>query len=81
MADIKMMMENIMNSISSSSAYYNDFKWFSKVNYTTTTEYYGELREFLYKVIKDNELIFFHEDLKELCSVIDEVLSPSKGDQ
>lgn len=79
--DIKLMMENIMVSIGSSNTYYNDFKWFSKVNYTTTTEYYGELREFLFKVIKDNTLISFHEDLKELCSVIDKVLSPSKGDK
>ena len=72
--DIKMEMEDIMNAIGSSNTYYKDFKWFSKVNYTTTTEYYGELREFLLKVIEDENFVSFHENLKELCGVINTVL-------
>ena len=71
--DAKNEMEKIINSMSSSDVLYNDFKWFSKVNYTTTTEYYGELRSFLNGVLCNSEYKIFHKDLRDLCRAIDEV--------
>lgn len=77
--DVKQMMKNILDSLDPKSDYYNDFKWFSKVNYTTTTEYYGELRIFLLQIQRDNRLKSYQNDLQELYEMIDKTLFPKEG--
>ena len=46
-AELKSKIVQIMNSTDKNSKYYNDLKWFSNMNYTTTTEYFGELKLYL----------------------------------
>ncbi|WP_312105502.1 hypothetical protein [Pygmaiobacter massiliensis] len=74
--DIKHKIKDILDSIDTSNDYYGEFKWFSKVNYTTTTEYYGELRIFLLKVIQDERFVDYKSELQELYNVIDAMLFP-----
>lgn len=77
--DVKRKMNSVLDSLDKSNNFYEDFKWFSKVNYTTITEYYGELRVFLSKVLQDEKFIYYRNDLQELYDVIDEMLFPKKG--
>ena len=62
--DVKIEMRNIMKSIGSLDAHYGDFKWFSRANYTSAMEYYGELRNFLSKVGIDNDYANYQNQLK-----------------
>lgn len=77
--DVKQKINSVLNSLDKSNNFYEDFKWFSKVNYTTTTEYYGELRAFLSKVLQDEKFMDYKNDLQELYDVIDEMLFSKKG--
>ena len=73
--DIKAKMEMMMHSVGRENEYYDDFKWFSKVNYTTTTEYFGELRAFVSSVMKDDAMAYYKKDLQEIYRVAGQVLS------
>lgn len=45
-ADIIMIRNEVkmlLKSMDTQNIYYNDFEWFSEVNYTTTTEYLKEV--------------------------------------
>ena len=54
-AELKSKIVQIMNSTDKNSKYYNDLKWFSNINYTTTTEYFGELKLFLLDIVNLDE--------------------------
>ena len=76
--DINRVMRRIANSIGPSNIYYDGFKWFSKANYTTSSEFFGELREFLLQVIHDKSMMPYHKELGEICAMIEEALFPEK---
>lgn len=77
-ADI-IMIENevkmLLKSMDTQNIYYNDFEWFSEVNYTTTTEYLGELKMFLQKALYDNELKRYQKELRKIRKLIDTAFS------
>lgn len=68
--DIKKEILIIIESIGENSIYYDDFKWFSNINYTTTTEYYGELRNFLQSILDLEEFIEFKAEMFQICDAI-----------
>lgn len=69
--DVKALINMILNVIDKSNEFYNDFKWYSNVNYTTTTEYYGELRVFLKKIIDLKAVPAYEEEIQELYFALD----------
>ena len=72
--DIKQLIESIMHYLGSASAYYDKFEWFSKVRYTTTTEYFGELRIFLLEIMNKKEVMQFRSELRDMYRAVDKVL-------
>lgn len=74
--DVKQKMKNMFDSIETSNEFYDEFKWFSKINYTTTTEYYGELRIFLMKVLEYKWSLDDEKELRELFCAINDILFP-----
>lgn len=75
MVTIKNEMKLIVELMDIENSYYNDFKWFSEINYTTTTEYLGELRSFIKKVQYNNELKKYQKKIRRICESIDKLLS------
>ena len=75
MVTIKNEMKLIVELMDIENSYYNDFKWFSEINYTTTTEYLGELRSFIKKVQYNNELKKYQKKIRRICKSIDKLLS------
>ena len=72
--DIKFLINKILECIDKTDVYYNDLNWFSEVNYTTTTEYFGELKIFINKIINYPKFSEFYLDLKQLLNSLEEVL-------
>lgn len=73
--DVKKLMNMISNVLDKTNEYYDDFKWFSNVNYTTTTEYYGELRNFLKKIIQSKNVPVLEEEIQELYNALNQIFS------
>ena len=44
--DVKRYINFLKNISNEGSKWYRDLEWFSSVNYTTTSEYFGELVKF-----------------------------------
>jgi len=72
-SDVKELINKILSVIDNTNEFYDDFKWFSSVNYTTTTEYYGELREFIKKIIDLNRLPVLKNEIQELYNVLNQI--------
>ena len=64
-----------MNSTDKNSKYYNDLKWFSNINYTTTTEYFGELKLFLLDIVNLDEFKHYKSDLLDIINQISQILN------
>ena len=69
--DVKSYINFLKNISNEGSKWYRDLEWFSSVNYTTTSEYFGELVKFIEKVVADGafkeqkeELIQLHDTIK-----------------
>ena len=52
------------------SKWYEDLEWFSSINYTTTSEYFGELMLFLKQLINAEEMKKYKCELIELENVL-----------
>lgn len=72
---IKNEMKKIVELMDFEDLYYNDFKWFSEINYTTTTEYLGELRIFIKKLQYNNKFKKYQKKFKIICKSIDKLLN------
>ena len=77
--DVKLLINMILDKIDKNNEFYNDFKWFSKVNYTTTTEYYGELRIFLKKILDLKVTPAYKNEVQELYLILDKKFSANGG--
>lgn len=64
--DAKMLMSQLANNVDKSNKYYEDFVWFSNINYTTCSEYHGELKVFVQKLIEENRVPAMKEDVVNL---------------
>lgn len=74
-AELKSKIVQIMNSTDKNSKYYNDLKWFSNINYTTTTEYFGELKLFLLDIVNLDEFKHYKSDLLDIINQISQILN------
>lgn len=75
--ELKNKIIQIMNSTDKNSKYYSDFQWFSNINYTTTTEYFGELKLFLLDIVDSDEFKNYKTDLLEMINQINQTLNGS----
>ena len=73
--DIKEFMQKVRDIVGDSSQLYKDLDWFSSINYTTRTEYLGELKIFLEKIIDDKEVSDHKNELCDLIRIIKETLT------
>ncbi len=64
--DAKILMSNLARLVGDTNKYYKDFVWFSNINYTTISEYQGELKLFLYKIIVQNDIPAMNEEVTSL---------------
>lgn len=74
-AELKSKIFQIMNSTDKNSKYYNDLKWFSNINYTTTAEYFGELKLFLLDIVNLDEFKHYKSDLLDIINQISQILN------
>ena len=68
--DVKRYMKFLRDSSQKGSKWFGDFTWFSSNNYTTTSEYFGELAIFVEKLLADDELRKHKCELLELRDTI-----------
>jgi hypothetical protein len=73
--EVKSLINSILNNINKDNLYYNDLKWFSNVNYTTTSEYYGELKIFLEKIVDEATFMAWRDSLSDLLQAIKNIFS------
>ena len=69
--DVKRYMRFLRDSSQEGSKWFGDFNWFSSNNYTTTSEYFGELAILVEKLLKDNELRKHKCELLQLQDTIE----------
>lgn len=63
---VKGYMQYLRDNCEINSKWTEDLKWFSKVNYTIPSEYYGELGEFIERLINDEEMKDYRHELTVL---------------
>ncbi len=68
--DVKRYIQFLMNTSHEGSKWYRDLEWFSSNNYTTTSEYFGELIIFIEKVVADGA---FKEQEDQLIQLRDTI--------
>ena len=69
--DIKKYILYLKENCHEESKWYEDLSWFSSNNYTTTSEYFGELILFAKRLIKDKEMKKYKYELLELENVLE----------
>ena len=72
-SDIKIFMKKMCDSIGSDNRYYDDLLWYSKANYTMSTEYYGCVRQFVEAIIDEPEFIQYKNELRRLLKPLDKM--------
>lgn len=68
--NIKKYILSLKNSCHEESKWYADLVWFSSNNYTTTSEYFGELMLLVQQLIVDEEMKEHRYELIQLESVL-----------
>lgn len=68
--DVKRYIKFLKNISHEGSKWYRDLEWFSSNNYTTTSEYFGELVKFIEKVVADGAFMEQKEELIQLHDTI-----------
>lgn len=66
--DVKGYIKFLKNISHEGSKWYRDLEWFSSNNYTTTSEYFGELVKFIERAVADGA---FKEQKGELIQLRD----------
>lgn len=64
--DAKTLMSNLAHLVGKTNRYYDEFVWFSSINYTTISEYQGELKFFLNEMIVQNDIPAMNEEVTSL---------------
>jgi|GEM_PF-768271 len=64
--DVKALMVLLSQKVDKSNKYYNDFIWFSHINYTTNAEYHGEIKQFIERMINQKEILLMDEEIMDL---------------
>lgn len=68
--DVKRYIQFLMNISHEGSKWHRDLEWFSSNNYTTTSEYFGELLIFIERVVADGA---FKEQEDQLIQLRDTI--------
>ena len=70
--DVKSLLKAVSNSIEKSDPLHQQFKWYSEANFTVASEYYGELKLFLIKVLKSEEGSYlpYRKELQQLLKFL-----------
>lgn len=65
--DVKNLLKAVSNSIEKSDPLHQQFKWYSEANFSVASEYYGELKLFLTRIlIVDKISVPYEKELKKL---------------
>lgn len=72
-SDIKNFINIICNSTECNNKYYDDLIWYSKANYTMSTEYYGDIKIFVEKIIAEPTFAQYKDDLKQLLTQLNKL--------
>lgn len=64
--DVKALMVTLSQKVEKSNKYYNDFIWFSSINYTTNSEYHGEIKLFIESMINQNDIPTMKQEVFDL---------------
>lgn len=64
--DAKQLMQCIVNLLPYDNRYYQDFSFFSNINFTTSSEYREELKGFLENFIIEGGVTFLPEEAVKL---------------
>ena len=70
--DVKSLLKAVSNSIEKNNPLYQKFEWYSEANFTVASEYYGELKLFLIKVLKSEEGSYlpYRKELQQLLKFL-----------
>ena len=68
--NIKKYILYLKDNCHEESKWYEDLSWFSANNYTTTSEYFGELMLFLKQLVEVEEMKKYKCELLELENVL-----------
>jgi len=63
---VKNFISELKDFCGENSRWYNELVWFCQTNYTTTSEYYGDLMLLVERLCNDAELKEYHKDLNIL---------------
>ena len=73
--DVKNFVTIIKEKFASNIEMYNRLAWFENVNYTTTSEYYGELLILLDEIVELKEINELKGDVIELIKVLQKIFN------
>lgn len=59
-------MKTIYDSVECNDKYCDDLIWYSKANYSISTEYYGDVKNFIEEIIDEPAFIRYKSDLSQL---------------
>ena len=74
---IKEKVQKITETMDKKNHRYDDFIWFSAINYTTQAEYCGELKLFLEDVWKNEEVECCRTQVCELLQMVNDYFEMS----
>lgn len=64
--DVKSLMVTLSEKVKKTNKYYDDFIWFSHINYTTNSEYHGEVKVFIERMINKNDIPVMEKEILDL---------------
>lgn len=72
--DVKMLLKKVSNSLEDDNALREEFQWYSQANFTIASEYYGELKLFLTKVLIIEQVqVPYIKELKRLLKQLNKI--------
>jgi len=72
--DVELFIKKMANTLKMEDTHYDELIWFTSVNYTTQTEYLGELLICLKTIRDDRRFEKFKPDIVELIRTIQDTL-------
>ena len=65
--DVKILLKKVADALDDDHILHGEFEWYSQANFTIASEYYGELKLFLTRIlILDKISVPYEKELKKL---------------
>ena len=65
--DVKILLKKVADALDEGHILHGEFEWYSQANFTIASEYYGELKLFLTRIlILDKISVPYEKELKKL---------------